>query len=52
VVAEPAKVGRPPHGLVDMVGGQLLPRSPLTWLATQVATGTLDPQISWRGGWA
>jgi NADPH:quinone reductase-like Zn-dependent oxidoreductase len=23
----------------------------LTWLAAQVATGTLDPQISWRGGW-
>ncbi|MEU8105744.1 hypothetical protein AB0C18_18680 [Nonomuraea muscovyensis] len=23
----------------------------LTWLAQQVATGALDPQISWRGGW-
>jgi NADPH2:quinone reductase len=23
----------------------------LTWLATQVANGTLDPQISWRGTW-
>ncbi|GAA4236064.1 NADPH:quinone reductase-like Zn-dependent oxidoreductase [Streptosporangium album] len=23
----------------------------LTWLAGQVATGRLDPQISWRGGW-
>lgn len=23
----------------------------LTWLAEQVAAGTLDPQISWRGGW-
>jgi NADPH:quinone reductase-like Zn-dependent oxidoreductase len=23
----------------------------LTWLANQVATGELDPQISWRGNW-
>ncbi|MGI5526173.1 zinc-binding dehydrogenase [Streptomyces syringium] len=23
----------------------------LTWLADKVATGGLDPQISWRGGW-
>ncbi|MFI1255101.1 zinc-binding dehydrogenase [Streptomyces netropsis] len=23
----------------------------LTWLAGKVATGGLDPQISWRGGW-
>ncbi|WP_329082242.1 MULTISPECIES: zinc-binding dehydrogenase [unclassified Streptosporangium] len=23
----------------------------LTWLAGQVATGGLDPQVSWRGGW-
>ncbi|GAA4195583.1 zinc-binding dehydrogenase [Streptosporangium oxazolinicum] len=23
----------------------------LTWLAGQVATGDLDPQVAWRGGW-
>nr|WP_225953195.1 zinc-binding dehydrogenase [Kibdelosporangium phytohabitans] len=23
----------------------------LTWLAQQVTAGTLDPQITWRGGW-
>jgi NADPH2:quinone reductase len=26
-------------------------RDDLGWLATQVAAGLLDPQISWRGSW-
>jgi NADPH:quinone reductase len=24
----------------------------LSWLGEQVARGSLDPQITWRGGWA